>query len=261
MSPRWASNEVSTRETGPVARDNRTQGDFPRQPAGQGLPAVAGEDIARASEHVDDVNTSEDAAQAVPQASDASSGGQSSSASEAVGNRLPAQEVERLYRAYGEDLYRFVLGVLKDADEAQEAVQNTFRRCLEVGHTARSETEKGWLFRVAFHEAMALRRRAGADQRKLARFSGDGANQERVSGFAAEAASASGMIQEEQLAQLRAALATLPPDQQWVVEQRIRHEKTFAEIAAELNIPLGTVLTRMRLALKKLRKQMPPSPE
>ncbi|MBT4866073.1 MAG: RNA polymerase subunit sigma-24, partial [Planctomycetaceae bacterium] len=33
---------------------------------------------------------------------------------------------------------------------------------------------------------------------------------------------------------------------------RIYDEKTFQVIADELNLPLGTVLTRMRLALKKL---------
>ena len=37
---------------------------------------------------------------------------------------------------------------------------------------------------------------------------------------------------------------------------RIYEEKTFAVIAEELSIPLGTVLTRMRLALKRLSRQI-----
>lgn len=37
---------------------------------------------------------------------------------------------------------------------------------------------------------------------------------------------------------------------------RIYEEKSFAEIAEELSVPLGTVLTRMRLALKKLSRLM-----
>ena len=38
-----------------------------------------------------------------------------------------------------------------------------------------------------------------------------------------------------------------------MVEQRIYGEKTFAVIAEELKVPLGTVLTRNRLAMEKLR--------
>jgi RNA polymerase sigma-70 factor (ECF subfamily) len=33
-------------------------------------------------------------------------------------------------------------------------------------------------------------------------------------------------------------------------------EQTFAEIAAALGVPLGTILTRMRLATNKLRKSL-----
>jgi RNA polymerase sigma-70 factor (ECF subfamily) len=35
-------------------------------------------------------------------------------------------------------------------------------------------------------------------------------------------------------------------------------DKTFAQIAEELGLPLGTVLTRMRLALEKLRRTLRP---
>jgi RNA polymerase sigma-70 factor (ECF subfamily) len=57
-------------------------------------------------------------------------------------------------------------------------------------------------------------------------------------------------------ARLRASVGTLPPEQQEVVRRRIHDGQTFAEIASDLNLPIGTVLTRMRLALEKLRKQL-----
>ena len=43
-------------------------------------------------------------------------------------------------------------------------------------------------------------------------------------------------------------------DQGQVVRMRIYEEKKFIEIATELGLPLGTVLTRMQLALRKLKK-------
>jgi RNA polymerase sigma-70 factor (ECF subfamily) len=52
---------------------------------------------------------------------------------------------------------------------------------------------------------------------------------------------------------VRAALARLPEQLQTVVRLRIHDNLTFAEIAARLEIPLGTALTRMRTALAKLK--------
>jgi RNA polymerase sigma-70 factor, ECF subfamily len=51
---------------------------------------------------------------------------------------------------------------------------------------------------------------------------------------------------------VRRALMELPSPQQQVVRMRIYEGKTFAVIAQELGIPLGTALGRMRTALQKL---------
>ena len=59
---------------------------------------------------------------------------------------------------------------------------------------------------------------------------------------------------------VKEVLESLPDEQRRVVRMRIYEEKTFAAIAAELNAPLGTVLTRMRLALKKLADHLGPNP-
>jgi RNA polymerase sigma-70 factor (ECF subfamily) len=55
------------------------------------------------------------------------------------------------------------------------------------------------------------------------------------------------------VARVRAALDLLPAEQREVVKRRIHDKQKFVEIAAELQVPLGTVLTRMRAALAKLK--------
>ena len=52
---------------------------------------------------------------------------------------------------------------------------------------------------------------------------------------------------------VRDALQGLPDEQLRVVELSFYHEKAHAKIAATLNIPLGTVKSRLRLAMSKLR--------
>ena len=58
------------------------------------------------------------------------------------------------------------------------------------------------------------------------------------------------------MGQVQLALETLPAEQQQIVKLRIYDELTFAAIAEQLGLPLGTVLTRMRLALKKLNQRL-----
>jgi RNA polymerase sigma-70 factor (ECF subfamily) len=62
------------------------------------------------------------------------------------------------------------------------------------------------------------------------------------------------LIRRETIAAVRQALGELPGEQRQVVWARMYEDKTFLQIAQESDLPLGTVLTRMRLALEKLRR-------
>ena len=122
---------------------------------------------------------------------------------------------------------------------------------MESGHTAREESLKAWLFQVGFHEAILLRRRSRLHDRSL---------REMVSNDPARVGNNPADLPIERLARaemndrVRQAIESLPEEQRQVVQLRIYQEKTFAEIADELSIPIGTVLTRMRLALQKLSR-------
>ena len=52
---------------------------------------------------------------------------------------------------------------------------------------------------------------------------------------------------------LRAALKVLPPEQLQIVEQSFFADKPHSQIASELDLPLGTVKSRLRLAMTRLR--------
>src|SRR5260221_130914 len=69
---------------------------------------------------------------------------------------------------------------------------------------------------------------------------------------------ASSLMQRDNVQHVRDALKRLTPEQRTIVQKKIYEEKTFADIAAELGIPLGTVLTRMRKALQILRRELEP---
>jgi RNA polymerase sigma-70 factor, ECF subfamily len=165
--------------------------------------------------------------------------------------RIDAAVVAALYEQYAGELSLFLRGVLRNADLAAEALQNTFTKAVESGHTARAESLKGWLFQVAFREALLIRRRSRVHERSLRQIVRDIQVSPKSSELPEERA-----FRSETLDEVRRALRELPPDQRQVIQMRIYEEKTFAVIAEELSLPLGTVLTRMRLALKRLSRQI-----
>jgi RNA polymerase sigma-70 factor (ECF subfamily) len=153
-----------------------------------------------------------------------------------------------LFLEHGDELRRFLHGVLRDPQLEADVLQAAFTRLVEVGHNTREESRKAWLFRVAYHEAMAVRRRENTGDRVVRRLAW---SKDRLGQAADEP-----LLRIESIEAVREAVAQLPPDQQRVVRMRIYEEKTFAQIAAELQIPLGTALGRMRDALAKLRKKL-----
>ncbi|QDT26589.1 RNA polymerase sigma factor [Gimesia panareensis] len=175
----------------------------------------------------------------------------------ATGNdgKLAPEIVHQLFETHAGELRAFLTGMLRDHDLADEAFQLTFSKALQSGGQSREETRKGWLFRVAYHEAMALIRRNKIHRKSLNDLC------QMTSGSLNESPDQRLLDQEHQ-EQIRQALASLPENQRVVVIARIYENRTFKEISEELEIPLGTVLTRMRLAIKTLSRQLdPPSHE
>jgi RNA polymerase sigma-70 factor (ECF subfamily) len=156
--------------------------------------------------------------------------------------------VAALYVEHGEELRRFLLGLLRDAQLTSDVLQATFVKMVQRGHETRVESRKAWLFRVAYHEAMAYRRREGVGDKVLRRVAW---HSNGVAGAADEP-----LLRLEVVQAVREALDELPLEQRQVVRMRIYEEKTFATIAHELKIPLGTALGRMRAATIKLRAKL-----
>jgi RNA polymerase sigma-70 factor (ECF subfamily) len=176
--------------------------------------------------------------------------------------------VEALYREHGTDLEAFLIGVLRDRHQASEVVQVVFRKALEfLAELETSELKaaegtadellskwqspRGWLFRVGWNEAMLVRRVQTRHQNLLQK-----AVWNRDLDRPEPTGPESRLVQGETVEAVRKAIGDLPEEQRNVVHSRIYEDKTFAVIAEELGLPLGTVLTRMRLAMQKLERAL-----
>lgn len=131
-----------------------------------------------------------------------------------------------------------------DAEEVtQEAMLNVWRKAASFD-PARAGVST-WIFTIARNLKIDhLRRRKVAAHAETATFEEEG--EELVS---AEAM----MIAAQREEQVRTALRGLSDEQAAVVRLSFLSDKAHSEIARELGLPLGTVKSRVRLALGRLR--------
>ncbi len=155
-------------------------------------------------------------------------------------NRLVAE----LHSALADQLKRVAWAVLRDWDLAADAVQETFILFSEKLTSIAPHHHRGWLFKTVQFTAMNLRKSRKRADRLVDQFRET----------KAEYASHAPPPDDAGIGTIRNAIDRLPEDQRRIVMLRLAGEKTFAQIADELQLPIGTVLSRMRLALTKLRQ-------
>lgn len=163
--------------------------------------------------------------------------------------------VADLHRELAEQLRRLAWAMLRDWQLADDAVQDAFlllaTKCGEVPPQQRH----GWLVRTVQYSALNLRRSRQRHQRLTREL---GQVREQTSEYQVTGARPSPCALElsEELQRVRQVLSQLPREQQSVVHMRLVENKTFNEIAQLQELPLGTVLSRMRLAMEKLRSKL-----
>ncbi|MEL7497837.1 MAG: RNA polymerase sigma factor [Planctomycetota bacterium] len=169
---------------------------------------------------------------------------------------LAPERVQAIYDKHVVALERFLLGVLRDEAAASDALQSSLIKLMEKGHLVQQQDSmRSWLFRVAFNEAMLIKRKASIGRKhaqgiawksELSAGADKGADP-RLSQSVHHA------IRQEEIVKVREALTRIPKPQRDVVELRIYEGLKFREIADKLGEPLGTVLARMQAGLKKLK--------
>ena len=149
-----------------------------------------------------------------------------------------------IFQRYEVPLYQFLCGILRNHHQAEDVLQETLVRALE--HIDEVEVNlKSWLFTVAFHQAMLIKRR------KKVQFCSVDEQGESVSDTDPGPSLLAEM--KDDAARLRELLEQLPTAQREVIRQRVYEGKRFREIAQALGCPLNTALARMHEGLKKLR--------
>jgi RNA polymerase sigma-70 factor (ECF subfamily) len=158
-----------------------------------------------------------------------------------------------LYDQWSRSLYSLVLYLLKDPDEAEDVVEETFWQAWRKASSY--EPSKGavstWLLTIGRRKALDRIR-----TRKRQREDAVGGQRTFADLPSTDPDPSQQMEGSELREHVRAALRELPAEQREVLELGYFTGLSQTQIADATGQPLGTVKTRMRLAMQKLKEPL-----
>ena len=176
------------------------------------------------------------------------------------GDRAAKEELFVLFR---NDAFRAAFRVTGRQADAMDVVQDSFIKAFDrLGSFQGDASFKTWLLRIVTNQALdALRKRR--IRLAVSLDGGGSADSDDESSPGIDLADPAGeevgadVEQKELGARIQAAIDKLPPDQKSVFAMYAAGELTYHQIAETLGIPIGTVMSRLYHARRKLRDLLP----
>lgn len=153
------------------------------------------------------------------------------------------EALAELYRRHKDGLFGFALGIVGRRAQAEDIVQEVFARFLRNGDSLRADGAfKSFLFSCAHNLAIDSTRRFANRALPLV-------DEDSIPFEAAD-------VRDEDLDRLRRLILDLPVEQREVVMLKVHESMTIHEIAAALDVAVGTVSSRYNYALDRMRRAM-----
>jgi RNA polymerase sigma-70 factor, ECF subfamily len=152
---------------------------------------------------------------------------------------------EALYDRFGRLVYGVAIRMLADAGAAEDIVQSVFMTIWSRPEAFREGNLGAWLARVTRNRCLDVMRSRSLHS-----------EDEMPADIIAQGTLDDGVFARLDGEQVREALAQLSEDQRMPIEMGFFDGITHAEIARRLGVPLGTIKTRIRTGLRRLRERL-----
>lgn len=170
--------------------------------------------------------------------------------------RGESRALEILYDRYASTVLGISLRIMGDRAAAEDVLQETFWRVWR--NAASYQSQRGsftsWLFRIARNLAIDAYRRRTARPQPITDVDAGDTRLDQTPDPNADVVEQSQLVFHSR--QVTRAVAALPAVQRQVIEMAYFYGMTRQEIAEATGEALGTIHTRARLALQKLREQL-----
>ena len=159
-------------------------------------------------------------------------------------NRGSTDALCSIYKLYKQDLFCLALSLVNDRYTAEDIVHDVFVNFASLsGNFKLRGSLKGYLCVCTANRARDLLRRKGSNDISL---------DPEFMEIKDDTMPDQNMIANEQTADLKQALDSLPFSQREVILMHLHHDLTFREIACMQNVSINTVQSRYRYGIEKL---------
>ena len=161
----------------------------------------------------------------------------------AIQQQRDSAALGELYDRHGSRVYSLCLMMLQETSSAQEVTQDAFLKVWTRSEQYRSEAGSliGWLLTIA--------RNSARDRMRYENYRSGPSLDDETFPEMPDLAEAD----EARWRDLRIVMKDLPKEQRAVIELAYYRSMSQSDISAYLSVPLGTIKTRMRLGMDKLR--------
>ena len=167
-------------------------------------------------------------------------------------SRLQNSDFEKLALPLLDPLYNFARWLSGDPDEARDLVQETFAKALKGLGTFKEGTNfRAWMFRILRNTFLTSR--SGLERRSTEQEDEEGLGETAA---ATQDTPEEALVRRADIELVRKAIARLPAAFQEVLLLADIEEMTYQEVADALDIPIGTVMSRLARARKQVREHI-----
>lgn len=152
-----------------------------------------------------------------------------------------AEALDELVRMYYSDILRYCLWHAPDRQSAEDATQETFIKMIRHLQDYTHRHFRAFLYRIAANTCIDMQRRKSASEAALP--------EDLV-------VLENGFDRAEEDADLQRLVSALPREQRELVLLRFAQQLTLREMAEVTGLPLRTVQSRLRAAMKKLKSTL-----
>jgi RNA polymerase sigma factor (sigma-70 family) len=161
-----------------------------------------------------------------------------------------SQKLEDAFHDYHPELLGMLYHLVGNIEDARDALQDTFIKCWKHREqVAGLDNLKAWIFRIALNTGRDVRQTAWRRRKRPL-------PEDVTTLVSGQEGPGDEVEHREQLALIRQAVSRLRIEEREVFLLRQNAQMTYEQIAEAMGIPTGTVKTRMRLALSRLREAL-----
>ena len=161
---------------------------------------------------------------------------------------------ENLFRQYHDMVFKTAYLMLDDAHRAEDVLQEVFIKVHRSWDTydSRKGSVATWLHRITVNECISEQRKNRLTSVSLESIQGQGLDPPDGDSKQPDEVAAGKQEHEK----IRRAMKVLDSKHRAVLVLRYFHEMSYEEIAATLNVPLGTVKSRINTGIRMLRAEL-----